>query len=67
MANDEGWMSSVAFSPELGHSIGLGFIRNGAARKGEVVIAADPLRGKSTEVEIVSAHFVDPDGERLRV
>jgi len=66
MANDEGWMTSVAFSPELGHSIGLGFIRNGADRKGETVIAADPLRGKSTEVEIVSPHFVDPDGERLR-
>jgi heterotetrameric sarcosine oxidase alpha subunit len=66
-ANDEGWMSSVAFSPELGHSIGLGFIRNGADRKGETVVAADPLRGRNVEVEIVSAHFVDPDGERLRV
>ena len=24
MANDQGWMSSVAYSPVLGHSIGLG-------------------------------------------
>ncbi|WP_416896741.1 MAG: sarcosine oxidase subunit alpha family protein [Minwuia sp.] len=67
MDNDEGWMSSVAHSPELGHAIGLGFIRNGAERVGETVIAADPLRGQSIEVEIVSPHFVDPDGERLRV
>ncbi len=65
-ANDEGWMSSVAFSPTLGHSIGLGFIRRGAERLGEVVRAADPLRGREVEVEIVSPHFVDPEGERLR-
>ncbi len=64
--NDEGWMTSVAYSPSLGHSIGLGFIQNGASRMGEVVDAADPLRDRTTKVEIVSAHFVDPDGERLR-
>ncbi|WP_417513453.1 sarcosine oxidase subunit alpha family protein [Minwuia sp.] len=66
MANDEGWMSSVAFSPELGHSIGLGFIRNGAAREGEIVMAIDPLRKADMEVEIVSPHFIDPEGERMR-
>jgi len=65
--NDEGWMTSVAFSPSLGHSIGLGFIRQGGERKGEVVRAVDPVRGADTLVEIVSPHFVDPDGERLRV
>ncbi len=65
--NDEGWMSSVAYSPSLGHSIGLGFIKRGSERIGETVIAADPLRGNDMEVEIVSAHFVDPEGERLRV
>ncbi|ANK82448.1 MAG: sarcosine oxidase subunit alpha [Rhizobiales bacterium NRL2] len=64
--NDLGWMSSAAWSPTLGHSIGLGFIRRGAARLGDVVVAADPLRGEMIEVEIVSPHFVDPDGERLR-
>ena len=62
----EGWMTSVAFSPCLGHSIGLGFIQRGTERIGETVIAADPLRGRHTEVEIVSPHFIDPGGERLR-
>ncbi|MCY4501568.1 MAG: sarcosine oxidase subunit alpha family protein [Alphaproteobacteria bacterium] len=66
MANDEGWMTSVAWSPELGHSIGLGFIRNGHARIGETVRAWDGVRGRDVAVEIVSAHFLDPDGERLR-
>ena len=64
--NDEGWMTSVAWSPELGHSIGLGFIRNGHTRIGETVRAWDGLRGRDVAVEIVSAHFLDPDGERLR-
>ena len=64
--NDQGWMSSVAFSPTLNHFIGLGFIKSGSERLGEVVIAADLLRGASTEVKIVSPHFVDPEGERLR-
>jgi len=64
--NDEGWMTSVAYSPSLGHSIGLGFIKNGQDRIGETVVAADPLRGGTTNVEIVSPHFIDPDGERLR-
>ena len=63
--NDEGWMTSVAFSPSLGHSIGLGFIKRGADRLGERVIATDLLREKIIEVEIVSPHFLDPEGERL--
>jgi len=67
MENDQGWMTSVAFSPGLGHSIGLGFIKRGSERLGEIVLAADPLRDNHVEVEIVSPHFVDPQGERLRV
>ncbi len=64
--NDQGWMTSAAWSPELGHSIGLGFIRRGHERPGEIVRAWDGLRKTDIEVEIVSAHFVDPEGERLR-
>ncbi len=64
--NDEGWMTSVAWSPNLQTSIGLGFIERGDSRIGETVVAADPLRDRSIEVEIVSPHFVDPEGERLR-
>ena len=66
MDNDEGWMTSVCYSPNLGYSIGLGFIESGSARIGETVTAADPLRGGTIDVEIVSPHFIDPEGERLR-
>ena len=67
MDGDEGWMSSVAYSPMLRSSIGLGFIRNGHARIGETVRAWDALRGTDIPVEVVSPHFYDPDGELLRV
>lgn len=67
MANDEGWMTSVCYSPNLGYSIGLGFINSGSKRMGETVTAVDLLRGNTMDVKIVSAHFIDPEGERLRV
>jgi len=44
MLNDEGWMTSVCFSPTLGYSIGLGFIKRGDQRKGEIVRAVTPLK-----------------------
>ena len=66
MANDQGWMTSVAYSPSLGHSIGLGFIQRGHERMGEIVRAVSPIHDTEMEVEIVSAHFIDPEGERLR-
>ena len=64
--NDEGWLSSAAWSPTLGHAIGLGFLKNGENRMGETLIAVDHLRDASLQVEIVSPHFVDPEGEKLR-
>ena len=67
LENDQGWMSSVAYSPSLDCMIGLGFIKNGDQRIGETVVAADPLRDENFSVTITSPHFIDPDGERLRV
>ena len=66
MANDQGWVSSAAYSPNLGHSIGLGFIKRGHERMGETVQAMDLLRKNIVNAKIVSPHFIDPDGERLR-
>ena len=66
LENDEGWMSSVAFSPMLGKSIGLGFIKEGDKRFGERVDAINLLNNEKIEVEITSPHFFDPKGDRLR-
>ncbi|MGB3148039.1 MAG: aminomethyltransferase family protein, partial [Paracoccaceae bacterium] len=65
-ANDQGYLTSVAYSPHVGASIALGFLKGGAARKGEIVRAVNPLKNSEVLVEVVSAHFVDPEGERLR-
>ena len=65
--NDEGWMTSVTYSPSLRHSIGIGFIKQGNDRFGEIVVAVDFLRNRYIKVKIVSPHFLDPEGVRLRV
>jgi methylglutamate dehydrogenase subunit C len=62
MENDQGWVTSVAYSPTLGHSIGLGFIKRGHERKGEIVRMVNPARDMEVDVEIVSPHFYDPEG-----
>jgi sarcosine oxidase subunit alpha len=66
-AHDEGYMTSVAYSPELGHWVGLGLLQRGPDRVGERIRAVDPLRGADIEVEVCSPVFVDPKEERLRV
>ena len=65
-AHAQGYMTSVAHSPHLGHAIGLGLLKNGAARMGEVLRAVCPVKDLETEVEVVSPHFIDPEGARLR-
>jgi methylglutamate dehydrogenase subunit C len=67
IANDQGWMSSVVYSPTLGHWVGLGFLAGGMARSGEAIRACDPLRGEEVEVTIVAPCHIDPEGARLRV
>lgn len=63
---DEGWITSAAFSPHVGSAIGLGFLARGSERLGEVITAANPVQGQQIALRVVSAHFVDPEGERLR-
>jgi heterotetrameric sarcosine oxidase alpha subunit len=66
VANDLGYVTSACYSPTLESYIAIGFLKNGQARMGETLRAASPLTGEDVEVEIVSAHFVDPEGDRLR-
>jgi sarcosine oxidase subunit alpha len=65
IANDEGYMTSVAFSPMLDHWIGLGVLAYGPERLGQRVRAYDPVRAGDIEVEVCSPVFFDPDGVRL--
>ena len=63
---DQGYMTSTAFSPTLGHWIGLGLLARGTQRIGELVRAYDPVRSGDIEVEVVSPVFIDPEGVRVR-
>ena len=63
--NDEGYMTSVAYSPHVASWIGLGLLIRGPERIGERVRAYDPVRNGDVEVEVVSPVFVDPEGARL--
>jgi sarcosine oxidase subunit alpha len=66
-ANDEGFVTSVACSPSLGHWIGLGFLARGPERHGEIMRAYDPVRSRDTPVVVCNPVFIDPEGARLRV
>ena len=65
-ANDLGWVTSACWSPHLEAPIALAFLKGGARRQGETLRAVNLLSGQDTEVAVVSPHFIDPEGERLR-
>ena len=61
-----GWVTSVTFSPALGHWIALGFITGGLAHvKDKNIVLSDELRSNFLDVEIVSPQMYDPEGLKL--
>jgi len=65
-ANDQGVISSVCFSPTLGHPIALAGLQNGRARHGELIRMVDHLRGIETRCEVCDPVFFDKKGGRVR-
>jgi sarcosine oxidase subunit alpha len=65
--NDQGYVTSVAYSPSLGRWVGLAMLTRGPERHGEIVRAADPLRSADVLVEVCPPCHIDPEGARLRV
>ncbi|MBA3909671.1 MAG: sarcosine oxidase subunit alpha [Rhodobacter sp.] len=66
VANDGGWLTSKVYSPHIGSDIALGYLKAGDRKIGSRMRAVNLVGGTDTEIEIVSPHFFDPDGERLR-
>jgi sarcosine oxidase subunit alpha len=64
--NDQGYVTSVCHSPNLGCMLGLGFLKNGRARQGEVVRMVEHLNGIETFCKVVDPVAFDPDGGRMR-
>ena len=64
-SNDLGYVTSAAFSPALGHWVGLGLLAGGVAGVGRRVRLVDLLRSIELDVEVCEPVFYDPAGERL--
>jgi len=64
--NDQGYVTSVCYSPTLGAWLGLGFLRNGRARHGEVIRLVDHLRDIDVLCEVCDPVFHDKEGVKLR-
>jgi sarcosine oxidase subunit alpha len=64
--NDQGYITSVAYSPTLGTYLALGFLKNGPERHGERVRMVDHARQVEAICEVVNPVFFDTEGGRVR-
>ena len=63
--NDQGYVTSSCFSPNLGHTIGLALVKRGPERLGETVTVWNGLKNEFTKAMLCSPVFVDPQNEKL--
>jgi len=61
-----GHVSASCWSVEYDNPFSLAIIKDGKNMIGQKFFAMSPLKNKIIPVEIVSSHYVDPKGERVR-
>ena len=61
-----GHVSASCWSVEYNNPFSLAILKDGKNMIGQKLFALSPLKNKSIAVEIVSSHYVDPKGERVR-
>ena len=61
-----GHVSASCWSVEYDNPFSLAILKDGKNMIGQKLFALSPLKNKSIAVEIVSSHYVDPKGERVR-
>ena len=61
-----GYISASCWSVEYENPFSLAILKDGKNMIGKKLFALSPLKNKTIEVEIVSSHYVDPKGERVR-
>ncbi len=61
-----GHVSASCWSVENNNPFSLAILKDGKNMIGKKLFALSPLKNKSIPVEIVSSHYVDPKGERVR-
>jgi sarcosine oxidase subunit alpha len=67
MANDQGYITSVAWSPMLNLWVGLALVERGRERHGEIVKVFDGLRNIHIYAEICDPVHFDRENKRLHV
>jgi heterotetrameric sarcosine oxidase alpha subunit len=65
MANDQGYISSVAWSPMSDQWVGLALLANGRERHGEIVTIFDGLRDSQMSGEICDPVHYDRENKKL--
>jgi sarcosine oxidase subunit alpha len=65
MANDQGYISSVAWSPMSDQWVGLALLANGRERNGEIVTVFDGLRDSQMPAEICGPVHYDRENKKL--
>lgn len=65
LENDQGYVTSSCYSPNLGHAIGLALVKGGPERYGDEVVIWNGLAGTSVTGIICNPAFVDPENEKL--
>jgi len=61
-----GHISASCWSVEYNNPFSLAILKDGKNMIGQKLFAMSPLKNKTIPVEIVSSHYVDPKGERVR-
>ena len=61
-----GHISASCWSVEYNNPFSLAILQDGKKKIGYKLYAVSPLKNKNIKVEIVSSHYVDPKGERVR-
>ena len=64
--NDEGYVTSMCYSPTLGSVIAQAFLRDGRNRHGQKIKMVEHLSGVTTLCEVCAPVFFDPEGRQLR-
>jgi sarcosine oxidase subunit alpha len=64
--NDQGYVTSMCYSPTVESVIAQAFLRDGRNRIGEIVKMVEHLSGSTTLCEVCTKVFFDPEGGRLR-
>jgi methylglutamate dehydrogenase subunit C len=63
---DQGYITSVCWSPTLEAHLALAFVKDGRARQGQTVRVVDHLRKIDVMAEITDPVFHDKEGAKLR-